>query len=288
MAELLYFNSQEAARLLGVNVSTIKRWTDEKKLACVKTRGGHRKFQLRHLAEFLDKHADKAEGTTFFPLTDEKDLGLSYHILKENYVFLADELYRLAIAVRQDKIQAILNGLYLAQAPLHRIYDHLVTPVLYRIGEEWHNGRLSMVEEHLATQVLRDGIIRLQGIIRLPERGKQRALCMNLSGELHDIALKMIHHLLEIRGFTVFYAGQQTPILEANAINPNNRYERIYISSTMIIDPEKEIGEWLAILDVLRQMSDEIFVGGRGFEILPHSKTDGITRLLTMEQVYNS
>ena len=48
-----YFNSVEAARILGVNVSSIKRWTDEGTLECVKTGGGHRKFTLQHLANYL-------------------------------------------------------------------------------------------------------------------------------------------------------------------------------------------------------------------------------------------
>ncbi|MCB0298451.1 MAG: helix-turn-helix domain-containing protein, partial [Calditrichaeota bacterium] len=44
-----HFNSQEAAKILGVNVSTIKRWTDEGKLQCIKSVGGHRKFLMDHL-----------------------------------------------------------------------------------------------------------------------------------------------------------------------------------------------------------------------------------------------
>ena len=30
--DIEYYNSQEAARILGVNVSTIKRWTDDGQL----------------------------------------------------------------------------------------------------------------------------------------------------------------------------------------------------------------------------------------------------------------
>ena len=38
--EVQFFNSLEAAKILGVNVSSIKRWTEEGKLECVKTAGG--------------------------------------------------------------------------------------------------------------------------------------------------------------------------------------------------------------------------------------------------------
>ena len=51
-----YLNSRDVAEILGVNVSTIKRWTDEGKLTCDKTAGGHRKFHLHHIAHFLEIH----------------------------------------------------------------------------------------------------------------------------------------------------------------------------------------------------------------------------------------
>ena len=63
-----YFNSEEAAKILGVNVSTIKRWTDEGKLECIKTAGGHRKFLMEHMASFLDQNKKKTEKVNLFPI----------------------------------------------------------------------------------------------------------------------------------------------------------------------------------------------------------------------------
>ncbi len=59
-----YLNSEEAARILGVNVSSIKRWTDNGKLECIQTDGGHRKFQLSHLSKFLEKHKKQNSQST--------------------------------------------------------------------------------------------------------------------------------------------------------------------------------------------------------------------------------
>ena len=55
-----YLNSEEAAKVLGVNVSSIKRWTDEGKLECIRTVGGHRKFLMNHLANFAEKNKKKS------------------------------------------------------------------------------------------------------------------------------------------------------------------------------------------------------------------------------------
>ena len=50
------YNSYQVAELMGVNVSTVKRWTDAGKLNCQKTEGGHRKFHLNDLKDFFKKN----------------------------------------------------------------------------------------------------------------------------------------------------------------------------------------------------------------------------------------
>ena len=42
----MIYNSNQVAELIGVNVSTIKRWTDTGKLNCIKSAGGHQKVSF--------------------------------------------------------------------------------------------------------------------------------------------------------------------------------------------------------------------------------------------------
>jgi len=46
-----FYTTAELARICGVSISTIKRWTDSGLLRCVRTPGGHRKFRLQDVAE---------------------------------------------------------------------------------------------------------------------------------------------------------------------------------------------------------------------------------------------
>ncbi|UCE02872.1 MAG: helix-turn-helix domain-containing protein [Candidatus Latescibacterota bacterium] len=46
-----FYSTTELARICGVSISTIKRWTDSGVLRCVRTPGGHRKFRLQDVAE---------------------------------------------------------------------------------------------------------------------------------------------------------------------------------------------------------------------------------------------
>jgi excisionase family DNA binding protein len=46
-----FYSTAELARVCGVSISTIKRWTDAGLLRCVRTPGGHRKFRVQDVAE---------------------------------------------------------------------------------------------------------------------------------------------------------------------------------------------------------------------------------------------
>ena len=47
-----YLSSKDVAEILGINISTLKRWTDSGVLECSKTAGGHRKFTMQHIRNF--------------------------------------------------------------------------------------------------------------------------------------------------------------------------------------------------------------------------------------------
>lgn len=52
MAELL-FTTNDVAKMLQVDKSTVKQWTDDGKLKCFRTPGGPRKFQAQDLYQFM-------------------------------------------------------------------------------------------------------------------------------------------------------------------------------------------------------------------------------------------
>ena len=281
-----YLNSEEAAKILGVNVSTIKRWTDAGKLKCIQTSGGHRKFLMNHLSEFLERNKKKTSKVNIFPIENKSDLAISYHILKGDYQQLIDHMYKKSLNGDRYAVQKVLNGLYLSQYQLYKIYDQLITPVLHRVGARWQKNYISILEEHIASQTIRDAINRLQGIIYLPVRRTSSVLCLNLSHELHDIALKMVQHILEVRGFKTYFSGQMTPLLDIDKVFDKIKPDRLYISSTVVIDPvafEQEVDK---IFNVCLKHETEAYIGGEGWDFLDINHPAVKQRLYNFEEVY--
>jgi MerR family transcriptional regulator, light-induced transcriptional regulator len=285
-SNIKYFNSEEAAKILGVNVSTIKRWTDSGMIECIKTAGGHRKFLMAHLSNFVERNKKQNSKVNLFTMESERDVELSYRILKGDFQYLNKYVLQEALQSNRDNIQQVLNGLYLGQYPLHQIYDLIVTPVLHQIGYLWEEGNLSIIDEHLASQVIRDSITRLQGIIRIPAEKLGNALALTPSKELHDIPLKMVDHILEARGFRVFYSGQRTPFEQIEDTIDKFKPDRIYVSSTSLEERQALQEEIDHLYRIARQKGCRVYVGGRAFDVIDFSHPVVERRLYTFEEVY--
>jgi excisionase family DNA binding protein len=284
--DIQYFNTEEVAKLLGVNISTIKRWTDAGKLKCTKTIGGHRKFYIPQIAEFLENNQIKSKDVQMFPVENSDDLELSSRILNKEYSFLIDYTLQQALTVNRTRLQQIINGLYLSQEPIYKIYDSLLTPVLRNIGSLWEKEIISVSEEHLASQAIKDSVIRLQVLIKLPHQKKGIVACLNLSHEMHDIALKMVDHVLECRGYKILNMGQDTPLQKIEQIFENYAPRRLYISSTFVPNPAVTRKEFLDICEIGQRFGTDIYIGGLGFDYFDYMHPVVVKRLYTFEEVY--
>ncbi|MBC8377117.1 MAG: B12-binding domain-containing protein [FCB group bacterium] len=283
-----YLSSVDVARILDVNVATVKRWTEAGKLDCVKTAGGHRKFLMRHLAAFAIEHQKYAQHLPLIPFGSELNLDLNAELLRGEFKELIPFFLEKAILCDSTIIQNILNSLYMVHHDLVLIYDDLITPVLHEIGSKWERGELSITEEHLASQSIRDAIIKMQDIVVKPEIRTQKAFVLTFSEELHDIPAKMVQHLLEVRGFQVLYSGQRTPAGETSSVFESFHPERVYVSSIFVENAEQSQAEFKELLGLCRANKAELFVGGSGIDQLKIKEDDQLHRLWTFKDVMQS
>lgn len=281
-----FYNTEDAAKILGVNVSTIKRWSAAGKLNCIKSAGGHRKFEMKHLAEFIEKYQKNGNRVNAFAIKTEEDEKISEWILKKDYEKLITLITRHSLRCNRSKVLDILKAAVFTKIPLYEIYDSLITPVLYNIGLQWEQKELSVTEEHFASQTIKDAIIRLQSIIAIPEKKIGTVMCMNFQSEMHDIALKMADHILEYRGFKVLFSGQLTPQVNLDNIFEDYTPHRLYLSSTYIENIKKAQKEFDGICQSADKFSVGVYVGGHGFNSLKYdeAKIKGI--LLNFRDVY--
>ncbi len=61
MDESRLINTKDACRLLGVSAKTLRRWCNDGFLSYYTTVGGHKRFSLKTLQEFLEKNHVKSD-----------------------------------------------------------------------------------------------------------------------------------------------------------------------------------------------------------------------------------
>ena len=106
-------------------------------------------------------------------------------------------------------------------------YQHVLLPVLNRIGIMWMNDKVSPPQEHFLTELIRTKIykeIEKNGYKELPNENWVLFLPKN---ELHDIALLFAYLMLKMKGHNVVYLGQNLPHSLLLSLKEKNKIDNI-------------------------------------------------------------
>lgn len=101
----------------------------------------------------------------------------------------------------------------------------LLQPALYRVGELWQAGRISVAQEHLASALAHVLLLEAyQEAEAAPPNGK-RALFACVQGNHHALGLRMVADGFELLGFETHYLGADVPhddlIAYATSVKPD-------------------------------------------------------------------
>jgi diguanylate cyclase (GGDEF)-like protein len=161
------------------------------------------------------------------------------------------------------------------------LYQRVITPAMWRIGELWEQGEISVADEHLATALTHQVMAGVYG----PSFGHRvkpgRILLAGVEGEQHALGLRMAADVVELAGFETIYLGADVPtddLLQAVAARSP---DLVGLSATM---PSSMQALDRAIAEIQSVNPDLIvFFGGQG--VGPREKNDGAVLVRDLEQL---
>ena len=104
--------------------------------------------------------------------------------------------------------QAVRRSLLLGSARL--VFDEIFAPVLRQVGEEWHQGRLSIAQEHLASEQIGNATRELLRLVQPDQRSRSIVLAC-IRGEFHVLPLYgSALHFVQY-GYRVILLGSNAP-----------------------------------------------------------------------------
>ena len=151
------------------------------------------------------------------------------------------------------------------------IDEQLIAPALWLVGELWERGKISVAEEHLATEIsLRVLALQREAHRVMSSRTGRRVLLATPTGELHVVALRMVENLLRDAGYDVVMLGPDVPGEALGDVAKRLRIDVVCLSLTMA----GRRSEVLSAIDNVRLVlpSAGFVVGGRGLTDEAHRR----------------
>lgn len=124
--------------------------------------------------------------------------------------------------------QAVSRGLSRAE-----IYLEVLTPSQIRLGEMWHEGRINVAQEHLATTITMDVMDYLRQEMASRAGLGVRAVVTPVEGDQHTIGARMIADFLAMDGWEVFFLGNGTPGKDLAKFVRQRNADLVALSSTL-------------------------------------------------------
>jgi excisionase family DNA binding protein len=255
----------EVARLCGVAETTIKRWADEGLLSCVRTAGGHRRFPVRELREFLAGHgyAVPPELAARAGPADPDPEGLTLYALNREFDRIADRFLERTLRPAPGVLEAMLRTLATHGVDLATTYDRIVCPTLRRIAIGWEEASLSLVQIHVAVAEIEEAMARVRGRLRPASPIGRQALVASLSPDQHTLPVRMAANLLEAEGWSVLAARGASPAQPLADYLRVEQPDLLCLSVTVAPDPEAFLHEANLVADAAREIGATVVLGGR-------------------------
>lgn len=180
-----------------------------------------------------------------------------------------------ALLVHADRAKAreLVLDLVKKGIPVREVYLQVFQPVLRETGRLWQLQKISVAQEHYVTASTQQTLAQfylqfIAGNKTIVKRGRTLvAACV--SGELHELGIRMVADFFEMDGWDTYYIGANSPSLSVIQTVKDRKAAVVAISSTMSF----HIPVVYSLIRALRESPDThnvtVIIGGYPFNLIP-------------------
>ncbi len=176
----------------------------------------------------------------------------------------------LLLEYRNKEALHLIQDTAASGVPMEQILLEVLRPAQIELGRLWYTRKIGVDVEHIGTSTTQQAMaLCFPEILRRPGGEERRVLACCVGNELHEVGIRMITDLFELRGWDCLLLGSSVPTPAVLDALRNTRPALVVLSVTL--------PRHLPIcLDIVRAIHREgldvkIAVGGRAF-----ASTDGI------------
>jgi DNA-binding transcriptional MerR regulator len=278
------FNIGAVARMTGIPVTTLHAWERRYGFphSSGRTPGGHRLYSEKDVSLLHSVKAQIQQGISArLAVAAVQKMDLEGRLLPGHpveapravnvpasspagHAQLSEALFQHDLA-RADRLMAEM----LAFSSPEEITLNIIGPLLAELGEAWEAGRITVSDEHLASNYLRQRL--LMWMVSGPPPRETRPIVLACApGEWHDGSLLMLAVLLRRRGWPVAYLGQNVPFADL-AIFVEQVQAQALVLVGMLEESAQALADWP---QWIKQSAGRPLVAfaGRAFVLWPELK----------------
>ena len=250
-------STEEVARILGMSVSTVKRWVDLGILPAGRTCGGHRRIlmsdvvRLARLGHLPD--VDLARLPLMLDATTVRE-----------HTELKRELYSALIAGDDTGIRALFLETHQAGMAVETLADEIIRPAMQRLGHEWSEGKLDVMHEHRGLQACFSALCELKHLL-LAHADRSGPLAVGGAPEKDPYLLPcLLAELVLIdSGWEVVNLGANTPLSAFHCALDEFRLRMLWLSISHLEDPATFLETYRRLHDASTRLGVPVVVGGQ-------------------------
>ncbi len=262
--------SKETARLLGVSEASVKRWADGGLLPVQTTVGGHRRFRPEDVAAFRRTHSRRVRAGFDGKIMVAQGRKQEAEARRERASAITDEeqtakLFDTLVGGHSDEASAILVNLYLHGHTMASIADSALCPAMRFAGDLWHDGKLTVAEEHIATRTALKALSTLRKAMDIKEANGLAAICCSVEEDFHEMPVHVSASLLEAEGWEAFILGTSTPFSALAEAVTRFAPHMVCVASTILGPLDRAAREYKGFRDAAKEVGAVVALGGAGF-----------------------
>jgi methanogenic corrinoid protein MtbC1 len=232
---------------------------------------------LEHMRAVLVEELPPPVATTAAECVDQALLGLRSAELESaagpdpgaHHGELLLQYLEAVLAGNRDEAQRLIVEPARAGRSVIEIYEQVLLPAQSELGRMWHRGEVSIADEHFATAITQALLGELRVYFPRAEPRSKTVVAAAVSGDFHDIGLRMVADCFEMDGWQVMFLGANMPAGEIVEFLDRHPADVLALStSTCLL--VREAGELIEVVRASYSRDKlKIIVGGSPFDLIP-------------------
>jgi len=238
---------QEAATVVGVSKSTLKRMCERESIPIVRTPGGHRRIDKMDLNRVATRH----------------QLLRQANILKTAIVTQAsaDEILSNLLEGNAMEVANLLSRSESTVFELVQALEDCLVCALWNVGEMWRDKRIDIYQEHICTNTALTAMDYLRQQLQVDSLTAGIAVGGSLSPSIETLTSKLVGLSLELIGMRAVDLGGLLPPESLAQAARDLQASVVWVTHTHVCDVELLLGSHQVLREKL-PVETRVIIGG--------------------------